>query len=98
MKTLLLIAALALTVLVPLKMYGDTIVDTRNRKGHYITKVDYDSAGNAVYVGFAPSGSQDTDTRWTILKSSYNASNNFIFQQTCPDQSKWSARATLTCN
>jgi hypothetical protein len=48
------------------------------RLDEYVLLAEYDSSGNLLYYGRAPSGSTASQSVWQIRKLAYDASNNLV--------------------
>lgn len=44
---------------------------------NYITLIDYDASGNAIYQGWAKPGTASSASTWRIKKNAYDGSNQF---------------------
>ena len=65
-----------------------------------IMRVDYTgrSDGQAVYQGFAPTGTAEETNGWVIYKFTYDASNNMLTRNIAgmDEDANWTARADYT--
>lgn len=44
-------------------------------QGNFILRQDFDASGNSTYVGWAQPGTLTSDSRWRILRQTFNGSN-----------------------
>jgi len=62
--------------------------------------IEYDGSGNAIYIGYAAPGSEDSDAAWLIQKNTYDASNQMTGSRfasgTVEFDKMWSGRLEYT--
>jgi hypothetical protein len=46
-------------------------------QGNFIQRVAYDANSNAEYIGWAAPGTATSDSKWRIIKNTYDVSNRF---------------------
>lgn len=54
------------------------------------------SGGNAIYVGFAPTGLAEGTNGWIIFKYTYDGSSNCTQKDVAQGETNWTARAGYT--
>jgi hypothetical protein len=52
------------------------VIRQENANVHYRTALDYDSSGNAIYIGEADTGASKQSPSWRIKHLTYDTSNN----------------------
>ena len=65
-----------------------------------IQRVEYDGSGNAIYVGYAESGTAESALTWLLFKFTYDGSNQMTAKNAYGvldgELASWTARASYT--